>query len=144
MLGEYAIRAMIFLANEAPGSIVRIPEIAREWDIPEKFLRKIIPMLSKAGLIETLRGKNGGVRMAVSADSVTPLQIIEAVEGKLIMHRCFLENGICQRSSWCAMHTLWLEAQQKFGEVLSSKTLRQLVNEIRESKLHQKINARAV
>ena len=144
MLGEYAIRAMIFLANEENGTIVRIPEIAHEWDIPEKFLRKIIPLLSSAGLIETIRGKNGGVRLARGSDLITPLHIIEAVEGPLTMHRCFMDNKLCPRSSWCAMHTLWLEAQQKFKETLNSKTLSQLVEEIRQSKLHLKLNAQAV
>ncbi len=144
MLGEYAIRAMIFMANEENGTIVRIPQIASEWSIPEKFLRKIIPMLSAAGLIETIRGKNGGVRLGISADSITPLQIIEAVEGELILHRCFMDNKICPRSSWCSMHTLWLDAQQKFKEILNSKTLMQLVEEIRESKLHPKLSAQAV
>jgi len=144
MLGEYSLRAMLFLANEKDGTIVRISDIADEWDIPEKFLRKIIPMLNNAGLIQTIRGKNGGVRLAKNAEMITPLHILEAVEGEYVLHRCFIDNKLCQRSSWCAMHIFWRETQQKFKELLSSKTLLQLVEEIRESKRHLKQSARTI
>ena len=67
LTGEYAIRAMIHLASGKDDSIFQIAEISNVNNIPEKFLRKIIPQLSFAGLIQSQRGIGGGIKLGKPA-----------------------------------------------------------------------------
>jgi len=64
MSGEYAIRAILHLAGENSNKNVQIQDISKKWKIPESFLRKIIPLLAKAGLIMSVRGSGGGIKLA--------------------------------------------------------------------------------
>ncbi len=129
-MGEYALRAMMYMAARPDnGEKVQIQEIARAWDIPDNFLRKIIPQLSKAGLIYSQRGTGGGIALLKSSSKITALDIIEAVEGPFFLNKCLISEGFCEHDQLCAMHGLWMEAQEKLQQVLSSKTLAQLAEE---------------
>ncbi len=126
MTGEYAIRAMLHLATLQAGAVAQISEISKHWDIPENFLRKISAQLVNAGLVASQRGIGGGVTLARPATEITLLDVIEAVEGKLALNKCLLCDAFCPRDTWCAVHVVWSEAQQKLKEVLTSKNLAQL------------------
>jgi Rrf2 family protein len=127
MTGEYSIRAMLHLAAKPSGAVVQIGEISKQWDIPEEFLRKIVQLLSKSGLILSRRGAGGGVALARSADGISLLEVIEAAEGKLALNKCLLAAGACPRDAWCAVHLVWCEVQQEMKEILRSKSLAELV-----------------
>jgi Rrf2 family protein len=145
MTGEYAIRAMLRLASLLPGDSTQITEIASQWEIPENILRKIISQLAKAQLIFTQRGIGGGIRLAQPADKLTLLDIIEAVEGKIYLNKCLIGPDFCSRTSWCAVHLVWREAQQKMKEILSSKSLAELVaiNDFRKSQVQSLSSSQA-
>ena len=100
MTGEYAIRAMLHLSSVPVGSIVQISAIAKQTEIPDNFLRKIVTQLSKAGLITSQRGAGGGIQLAAPAETVTLLDVIEAVEGKLNFNKCVLNKHACSRTEW--------------------------------------------
>ncbi len=134
LTGEYAIRAMIHLATGIDDSIFQISEIARINNIPEKFLRKIISQLSYAGLIQSQRGIGGGIKLGKSAFSITPLEIIEVVEGKMALNKCLIDTAFCSNERWCTVHTLWCEAQKNLREILSSKSIAELARENEERK----------
>lgn len=129
MTGEYAIRAMIHLSTLRFGAMVQITDIAKEWDIPENFLRKIVGHLINSGLVTSTRGHSGGIQLARPATAMTLLDVIEAVEGKIFLNRCLICEQFCPRDSWCEVHTLWSEAQEKMKEILTRKTLAQLAAE---------------
>ncbi len=145
MTGEYAIRAMLHLASLPPGDSTQITEIASLWEIPENILRKIISQLAKAQLIFTQRGIGGGIRLAQPADKLTLLDVIEAVEGKIYLTKCLIGPDFCSRTSWCAVHLVWCEAQQKMKEILSSKSLAELVaiNDFRKSQVQSLSSSQA-
>lgn len=142
MTGEYAIRAMLHLASLPPGTSTQINEIAYLWEIPENILRKIISQLAKAQLIYTQRGIGGGIRLSQPADKLTLLDVIEVVEGKIYLNKCLIGPDFCSRTSWCAVHIVWCEVQQKMKEILSSRSLAELVaiNEVRKSQV-QSLNS---
>ncbi|MCG6912760.1 Rrf2 family transcriptional regulator [bacterium BMS3Abin03] len=139
LTGEYAIRAMIHLASGKDDSIFRISEISSTNSIPEKFLRKIIPQLSYAGLINSQRGIGGGIKLGKPASAITPLEIIEAVEGEMALNKCLIDKEFCSNERWCTVHTLWCDAQNKLRTILSSKSIAQLAfeNEERKKKLNK-------
>jgi Rrf2 family protein len=129
LTGEYAIRAMIHLAQKNNGNVFNIAEISSTNQIPEKFLRKIIPQLSSAGLIQTQRGIGGGIKLARPADEITPLEIIIAVEGEMALNKCLIDKSFCSNERWCTVHTLWCDAQKQLKEILSSKSIAKLAKE---------------
>lgn len=127
MTGEYSVRAMLHLASAPSGEVVQIGEISKHWDIPEEFLRKIVQILSRAGLILSHRGAGGGIELARPAEEISLLEVIEAAEGKLALNKCLLEAGVCPRDVWCAVHQVWSEVQQEMEEMLRRKSLAELV-----------------
>lgn len=129
MAGEYAIRAMIHLASLPYGTTVRLSDISKQWGIPEPFLKKIATQLTTAGLVSTHRGMNGGIRLNRPGESLTVADVIEAVEGKIVLNKCLLHEGYCVRDSWCQVHCLWSEAQEKMLNVLRSQSLATLARE---------------
>ncbi|HUN65164.1 MAG TPA: Rrf2 family transcriptional regulator [Bacteroidota bacterium] len=129
MTGEYAIRAILSLAADPDGKAQQISDIARNWEIPENLLRKIIPQLSRAGLIHTRRGTNGGIRLAIPADVLTLLDVIEAVEGKLSLNRCLIHSDFCHRERSCPVHGVWCEAQSALKQILRQKTFAELARQ---------------
>lgn len=134
LTGEYAIRAMIHVASMPEDSNCTISEISSINKIPEKFLRKIIPQLANAGLVKTLRGSGGGIKLGKLSSLITPLEIITAVEGELALNKCLIDKKFCSDERWCTVHTLWCEAQKNLKMVLSSKTIAQLAKESKERK----------
>lgn len=126
LAGEYAVRTMIHLAGQPPETPIPISEISRAWEIPEDFLRKISMQLSRAGLITSRRGKSGGIRSAKAPETITLLDVIEAVEGPIFLNKCLVGPMSCARSVWCEAHLVWGEAQEKMKEVLRSKSIAEL------------------
>lgn len=134
LTGEYAIRAMIHLAGSADGSSFKISDVSSVNNIPEKFLRKIISQLSSVGLILSQRGIGGGIKLGKPADSITPLEIIEAVEGEMALNKCLIDKAFCSNQRWCTVHTLWCDAQAQLRETLASKSIAQLAKESEQRK----------
>ena len=69
--------------------------------IPEKFLAKILQRLSKAGLLRSIRGSNGGFSLRKPAGKITMLEVIEALEGPVAINRCLLRKGECAEDQVC-------------------------------------------
>lgn len=129
LAGEYAIRTMIHLAENEGREIITIKEIAEEQKIPEKFLRKIIPQLCNAGLIRTYKGNGGGISFNKNPDLITPLEIIQAIEGPLALNKCLIDKAFCSNTRWCSVHTLWCDILVEMRKKLSSKSIKTLAIE---------------
>ena len=129
MTGEYAMRAMAYICSFPAQTNLQISDIALKNEIPDNFLRKIIPLLCKSGLLSSNRGAQGGVKLLKDAKEITPLMIIEAVEGEIALNKCMLANEFCTNENWCSVHVLWSQTQKKLKEMLSSKNMEELANE---------------
>ncbi len=126
MTGEYAVRAMMHLACLPKGTVARIPDISRKWDIPENFLRKIIAKLTKGGLLLSHRGAGGGVSLAKPARKIALLEVIELVEGPMALNKCLINPRPCSRTGSCTVHVVWCEAQSAMRHILGSRSLAEL------------------
>ncbi len=123
---DYAVRVMVHLAGLPAGSCVARRELTQATATPDSFLAKVLQQLVQAGMITSRRGSGGGFRLAVSAEAVSLLDVIEAIEGPTRLNVC-LESGLsCDRKSWCAAHTTWLEAQAALEGVLRSSSIAEL------------------
>lgn len=121
--GEYALRAMTYLAGVHDGGITSLREIGRAQDIPETFLAKILQSLVHAGLATSYRGAHGGFALSRPADEITVRAVLEAVDGPIALNSCVLSPDDCERSETCRMHVVWIEAQERMMSVLDGVTL---------------------
>ncbi|HZY90054.1 MAG TPA: Rrf2 family transcriptional regulator [Gemmataceae bacterium] len=90
----YALYALEYLAGRPPGPPVASHHIAAARGIPERFVLKVLKPLVSAGLLLSLKGPNGGYRLARPAARITLLEVVEAVDGPLPVHSPLaLEGG---------------------------------------------------
>lgn len=127
--GEYAVRAVVFLAGQPEGKVSLINEISEVQEVPKSYLSKIMQHLTRAGLVKSRRGARGGFMLARPAGSITLREAIEAVEGPIFLNVCLIKKGECHRDDLCPVHPVWKEAQKKLMEVLDGKTLADLVKD---------------
>ena len=100
---DYALRMLSMLA-EGEDCLLSVRTAAESVDVPYSFARSIQHGLVQAGIIESLRGVRGGMRLKVDPKDVTIRQIVEAVQGPLVMNDCTAENGACPRMDGCCYH----------------------------------------
>ena len=124
--GEYALRAMSYLARRPVGEISALHDVGAEQDIPESFLAKIFQSLVHSGLVVSQRGAHGGFSLARPPADITVRDVIEAVDGPIALNGCVLWPDDCQRSGDCRMHDVWMLAQERMMSVLGEVTLAQL------------------
>ena len=120
---DYAIRAILFLAQLDSQERASTSQIAEEKHIPPSFLAKIISQLSIAGLIHTSRGARGGVTLARPADQITVIEVVEAIDGPIALNQCtFSQVSTCPFGGECPVRDLWVETQNELVSKLSNTT----------------------
>ena len=126
--GRYALRLMIDLAMYGTESYVPIKSVSRRQEISEKYLEQIITQLSRAKLVKSARGAQGGYQLSKPAEDYTAGEILRAVEGSLAPVAC-LEPGhaICNRAKHCVTLDLWKEIQDAVDNIVDHTTLADLV-----------------
>lgn len=124
---EYAIRGVLYLAEQPDGRKVLLSEIAEIQDVPKNFLGKIFQMLVKAQILRSYKGSNGGFILNRPKNEITVRMIIEAVEGPLYLNHCLVRKGECCNDVSCRMHRVWQEAQKGLLATLDRYTVEDLV-----------------
>ena len=109
---DYAIRAVRYLAKQGSDQRVATSTVAREMKIPPSFLAKIISQLSIAGLLNTSRGARGGVSLAREAKEISLLDVVEAIDGPILLNECVGTNKPCVFEAECLVHPIWVNAQE--------------------------------
>jgi Rrf2 family iron-responsive transcriptional regulator len=124
---NYAVRMLMYCAaNE--GHLSRIPEIARAYGVSELFLFKILQPLNKAGLIATVRGRNGGVKLGRPAENITLFDVIKVTEDSFAMAECFEDGAVeCPLVDSCGLNAALRKALNAFFDVLTGYTIDDLV-----------------
>ena len=123
---DYAIRGMLYLAHQAEGRISLISEIAAGALVPQSFLGKILQNFSKIGLVRSTRGTGGGFTLGRPADTITLLDIVEAVEGSIKPNFCVLQDNMCGLQKACKVHPVWMRLRDEIRQTLGGVTLKEL------------------
>ena len=126
--GRYALRLMLDLAMDTSGEPVRIKDVAERQGISVKYLEQIVSILAKAGYVRSIRGPQGGYRLAKEPEEYTVGMILRLTEGSLTPVDCAeAEPGTCSREDTCVTRKLWKELDEAIRSVVDKYTLEDLV-----------------
>ncbi|HJW91383.1 MAG TPA: Rrf2 family transcriptional regulator [Anaerolineales bacterium] len=125
---DYAMRAVLYLSNLGPDRRAATSQIAQEQRIPPSFLAKIVSQLSVAGLLQTSRGARGGVSLARTPNEISLLEVVEAIDGPILLNECVAESGVCSFGENCQLRTVFCDAQAELVARLQSTTFAQVLN----------------
>ncbi|WP_079212982.1 iron-responsive transcriptional regulator RirA [Brucella pituitosa] len=124
---NYAIRMLMYCAAN-DGKLSRVPEIARAYGVSELFLFKILQPLVENELVETVRGRNGGVRLGRAAKDISLFDVVRVTEENFAMAECFENDATeCPLVDSCGLNSALREALNAFFGVLMKYSISDLV-----------------
>ncbi|MDR1712787.1 MAG: Rrf2 family transcriptional regulator [Coriobacteriales bacterium] len=124
---DYAIR-LIAALTLSRGTPLSVREAAEMQDVPYAFARSIQHDLVRAGFLNTIRGAQGGMVLAVDPAELTLYTLIEAVQGPVSVAICATDREWCQRHRGCPFHQVWLGANDLLSNYLKSVSIQQLID----------------
>jgi len=130
--GDYALKTLLYLAlNE--GRLSTIQKIAKNLDIPVKFLEQVLLELKRAGFVNSKRGKIGGYFLAKPAKDIRLGEVIRFIDGPLEPIAC-VENNYkdCQDIKFCVFRKIWQEITEKISSFVDKISFEDLVNEVKK------------
>jgi Rrf2 family protein len=128
---DYAVRAVLYLARLGGNERAATSTVAEEQRIPPSFLAKIISQLSIAGLLHTSRGARGGVTLARPPRDITLLEVIEAIDGPIMLNECVGDDSNCSFDGECPVRSVWCDAQEMLVKRLKGSNFQQLLERSR-------------
>lgn len=123
---DYGLRALIFLAALPAGKMTSITEVTETYNVSRNHMVKIINQLSRAGYVDAVRGKNGGIRLGKPASEIVIGQVVRDME-PLQLVNC--HSDFCHITSACRLKKALHDAVQSFLAVLDGYTLADLVED---------------
>lgn len=134
--GRYAVRAMVFLAEnelEGPLSLNRIAACG----LPRDYLEQLLGQLRRAGLLETARGTQGGYYLAKPAMDISLGDIIGAVEGPVVLSECATDGSCCESSLECRLRGAWETLTTGINSLMGSMTLNDLLEQDKSRQIRE-------
>lgn len=128
---DYSLRMLIFLALE-PERMGRIEEISESYGISKAHLMKVARELGREGFVEPVRGRGGGLLLAVPAEEIRIGDVVRRCEENLALVECFAEDGACTIDTACSLRRVLNEALEAFLAVLDDYTLADLLKKRRK------------
>lgn len=128
--GRYALRLMLDLAyNNNSGELIRVKDVSERQEISEKYLEQIIAVLKKAGYVKSLRGAQGGYKLARRPEEYTVGDILRLTEGNMAPVSCLEdEENLCERACGCTTLRLWAMINDAVKNVIDNVTLQDMVD----------------
>lgn len=123
---DYGLRALIYMAALPAERMTNISEVTAVYNVSRHHMVKIINQLSREGFITAVRGKNGGIRLARSADSIRLGDVVRALE-PLALVNC--SSDFCHITPACRLKSILQQAVHNFLEELDRHTLAEMVED---------------
>ena len=132
---EYAIQAMVYLAEAKSEKPVMTAKIAKDYNIPYQFLAKIVQTLVKHRLIKATRGRTGGINLYQDAENIYLYQIVDAVDGPPPEEeQCVIGLDLCSDATPCPLHHTWKPIKESIRKMLADENLEELAHRVVEKR----------
>ncbi len=126
--GRYALRLMIDLAEHDQGEFIPLKEIAARQEVSIKYMEQIVNQLSRAGLLRSVRGAQGGYRLTRLPEEYTAGEILRVTEGGLAPIACLdVAAEACPRNQECSTLDFWVGLAEVVNQYVDGTTLADLV-----------------
>ena len=126
---QYAIRVMIFIAQNPNIKLFHAKDISEKLSIPYKYLTKIMSKLVEANIITSIRGREGGYSIAKKSVNIKMIDLVKAVDDSLHDTTCVLGIGLCNENKKCALHDEWREPKESMLKMFCNTTLEDVSKE---------------
>ena len=120
---DYSLRVLIYLATQDSSKLANIKEISEVYNLSKNHLMKIVHNLGKLGYIETIRGRNGGFRLAKPPEEINVGELVRRTEEDFYIVECFKDHGNCVISPVCSLKFVLNQALDAFLSVLDQYTI---------------------
>lgn len=132
--GRYALRMMLDLALHNSGEYITLKDISARQEVSVKYLEQIVSVLSKAGMLKSVRGPSGGYKLTKSPEQYTVGDILRVTEGSLAPVACLdSPQNDCPRAETCATLGFWQELYDAVHGVVDKTTLADLADRVLQS-----------
>ena len=133
---EHALRAVLYVAgSEERGELIKVNEIADELRMPRNSLSKILHSLTRSGVLSSVRGPNGGFRLAIPAEQLSLARVVAPYDSVGQDRRCLLGRSRCTDDEACAAHDSWKSVSRQVGDFFHCTTVADLMRETSEMSL---------
>ena len=122
---------MLHLASHAGNGPILVRDIAEALSIPFPFLAKIVQTLGRQGLINSVKGRGGGIALGRSAEEIAILEVVEAIDGVDLSQRCVLGLPECSGDDPCPLHGQWGGIREGIVDMLSNQSLAMFADQMR-------------
>ena len=127
VFSDYTLRVLMYLALDRT-RLATIPEIATAYGISENHLMKVVHQLARAGIVESVRGKGGGIRLALAPEEIRLGEIVRVSEGDAPIVECLSgDPKACRITSSCRLKGILVNAFEALYDSLDEHTLADLV-----------------
>lgn len=123
---DYSLRVLMYLAA-FPDRLATIEEIAGAYDISQNHIMKVVQTLARNGFVETVRGRTGGIRLALPTQEITVGAVLRATEEDFHLVECFRPEYACCIAPVCLLKGALRDALEAYLQVLDEWTLAELV-----------------
>ncbi len=124
---DYAVRAIMYI-SEFRGKLVTAANIQKKLNLPNPFLRKILQMLQKAGILNSVKGNKGGFTLAKSPDEISLIDLMEVFQGKITLTDCFLKKMKCPSIPHCPVRKKIKGIEKNMINELQNISIRSLLD----------------
>ena len=126
--GRYALRVMIDLAEHCNGEYIPMKDVVKRQQVSQKYVERIMTMLSKADFVEAVHGKGGGYRLNRSPDEYIVGDILRLTEGSLAPVACLeCDAEECERADQCRTLPMWRELNDRIADFFDGITIADLM-----------------
>lgn len=126
---DYAVRALVCIAG-SDAKVITVDELAEKLKVPKPFLRKILQVLNKKGILRSFKGKGGGFALAKPGEEILLLDLMEIFQGPFNLNEHFLKKKECPYMNLCELKKRIDMVQAKVHEELKKINLAQLVRHV--------------
>lgn len=109
-------------------AVIIAEKVCKKAKVPEFYTRKGLQVLSRLGVLKSIKGPGGGYQMAEDAGHLSILEIIQAVDGKNTYNHCVMGLAKCSEKKPCTIHHLWAQSKKKILNDLASVSLQDLAS----------------
>lgn len=126
---QYAIRILTYMVDKKDTKPINAKDLSDTLSIPYKFLTKIMTELVKAGLIISIRGREGGYNFQKKPSDITVGDVLEIFNDSIKDDECILGIGFCNAEHKCALHDQWIEAKLRLQKMFKESSIESIAGE---------------